>query len=354
MNRLLVTVLAVIPPLAGCSSQPPHAAPPATPELDTAAPARRIPEATSLLGRPLYPPPLDRADLITRGLNLADAQVAFRDDPLAEQNIIWFGRRLAYIGRYRQAIAVYSDGIVLHPGSYKLLRHRGHRYITIRRLDDAIDDLARAAALIENVPDEVEPDGLPNDRNIPTSTSHTNIFYHLGLAHYLKGEFAPALDAYRRCLALATNDDMTCAAAYWLYLTLRRLGSDDEAATVLEPVRADMDIIENFAYHRLLLLYKGELTLQQVLQGTGGPSPVGAAVDDATLAYGVGAWHLLNGDLDQAYAVFHEITEGEAWPAFGHIAAEAELVRWVVRAGSEDPPIGGSTVPAGPAGPESP
>ncbi|MHC4127391.1 MAG: tetratricopeptide repeat protein [Planctomycetota bacterium] len=350
----MVIVLAVVTQLAGCRSQPSRAAPQPTAKLDTAVPARRIPEATSLLGRPLYPSPLDRAALITRGLDLADAQVAFREDPLAEQNIIWFGRRLAYIGRYRQAIAVYSDGIILHPGSYKLLRHRGHRYITTRRLDDAIDDLSRAAALIEDVPDEPEPDGLPNARNIPTSTSHTNIYYHLGLAHYLKGEFAPALEAYRRCLAFAANDDMTCATVYWLYLTLRRLGSDDEAATVLEPVHADMDIIENFAYHRLLLLYKGELTLQQVLQGAGDPGPVGVAVDEATLAYGLGAWHLLNGDLDQAYAVFHEIVEDRAWPAFGHIAAEAEIGRWMVRADSEQPPIGGSSVPIEPAASGSP
>jgi tetratricopeptide (TPR) repeat protein len=365
MKRLTVAVLAVIWQLGGCRTQPPRAAPsPATsapgataPAASTAPPAavptRPVPEATSLLSRPLYPPPLDRDALITRGLELADAQAAFREDPLDEQNIIWFGRRLAYVGRYRQAIAVYSDGLILHPNSFKLLRHRGHRYITTRRLDLAIDDLTRATALIEDVPDEIEPDGRPNARNIPTSTSHTNISYHLGLAHYVKGEFAPALDAYRRCLTFADNDDMTCAAIYWLYLTLRRLGSDDEAAMVLEPVHADMDIIENFAYHRLLLLYKGELTLQQVLQGAGAPSPVGAAVDDATLAYGVGAWHLLNGDLDQAYAKFHEIIEGGAWPAFGHIAAEAELARWVVRAVPQDPPIGGSRVPSGPAAPGS-
>jgi tetratricopeptide (TPR) repeat protein len=300
------------------------------PAADAAAPAEAgapTPEATSLLGRPLYSPPLAPEILARRGRELAEAQFAFRQDPLDEQNIIWFGRRLAYLGRYGQAIAVFSDGVVLHPSSHRLLRHRGHRYITTRRLDEAIADLTQAAALIAEVPDEIEPDGLPNARNIPTSTSHTNIYYHLGLAWYLEGDFERARDAFRRCLVLAANDDMRCATMYWLYLTLRRLIRDDEAAVVLDMAYREMDIIENFAYHRLLLLYKGDLSLEQVLEGEAAPSPVGAAVDNATLAYGVGAWHLVNGRPEAAFEVFAAIIGGDAWAAFGYIAAEAELAR---------------------------
>ncbi|MHC4101056.1 MAG: tetratricopeptide repeat protein, partial [Planctomycetota bacterium] len=241
MRRLLVVIPAVVWQLAGCSAPPPAVEGPTTapaatetePTTTPARPTRPTPEAISLLGRSLYPLPLDRDTLITRGRELAEAHAAFREDPLDEQNIVWLGRRLAYLGRYRQAIAVYSDGLILHPDSYRLLRHRGHRYITLRRLDDAIDDLELAATLIEDVPDETEADGLPNDRNIPTSTSHTNVYYHLGLAHYVKGEFGPAVDAYRRCLDFSGNDDMRCAAIYWLYLTLCRLGHDDEATQAL-------------------------------------------------------------------------------------------------------------------------
>ena len=341
MHRLLVVIPAAVWLLAACRGHLPvdegpmtvPAAAGAAPTTGSGPAARRAPEATSLLGKPLYPQPLAPETLARRGRELADAHAAFRADPLNEMNIIWLGRRLAYLGRYRHAIAVYTDGIILHPESYRLLRHRGHRYITTRRLDDAIADLASAAALIEGVPDEVEADGLPNDRNIPTSTSHTNIYYHLGLAHYVKGEFDAARDAYRRCLGFSANDDMRCASIYWLYLTLWRLGQDDEAARVLEAVHRDMDIIENAAYHRLLLLYQGELTLGQVLQSDDGPSPVGAAVDDATLAYGIGAWHLIGGRIEEAYTLFQAIVDGDAWPAFGSIAAEAELARWVVKRG---------------------
>ena len=282
------------------------------------------PEATSLLGEPLYPPQLDPETRTQREEALMRAAAEYRQDHLDEENIIWFGRRLAYLGRYGEANAVYSDGLALHPTSHKLLRHRGHRYISIRQLDASIADLERATELIEGVPDEVEPDGLPNARNIPTSTSHTNIHYHLGLARYLEGDFDEALGAYRLCLRFSTNDDMRCATSYWLYLTLRRLGRDREAAAVLEPVTAEMDIIENFAYHKLLLLYKGELAPEAVLGTT---SLEGESIEDATVGYGVGAWYLLNGEPDRAAEIFRRIVSGPAWPAFGHIAAEAELAR---------------------------
>ena len=254
---------------------------------------------------------------------LAAARRVYELDRHDEDAIIWYGRRLAYLGRYPAAIDVFSRGLELHPESHRLLRHRGHRFITVHRLDDAIADLERATRLIEGVPDAIEPDGLPNRLNIPTSTTHTNIHYHLGLAHYLQGAFGAALPAWRRCLAFSKNDDMRCAASYWLYLTLRRLERPQPAAAVLTPITRDMTIIENTSYHRLLLLFKGELPPEAVAAGPAGVG--GAAVDDATVAYGVAMWHLLNGRDAVARARFRRIVEGSASAAFGYLAAEAEL-----------------------------
>ena len=76
----------------------------------------------------------------------------------------------------------------------RFYRHRGHRYISVRRFDEAAADLARAAELSEGVPDVVGEDGAPNAAGIPRSTSHSNIWYHLGLAYYLQGEFERAAE----------------------------------------------------------------------------------------------------------------------------------------------------------------
>ena len=92
--------------------------------------------------------------------------------------------------------------------------------------------------------------------------------------------------------------------------------------SLLEAIRVEMDLLENFAYHELLLLAKGELTPEQVLGGGAGDG-----IQDATRAYGVAAWHLAAGRREQGLELCRAIAAGPAWMAFGAIAAEAELRR---------------------------
>jgi tetratricopeptide (TPR) repeat protein len=280
-------------------------------------------EAYTLSGRPLFRPTFPAETAARLEKNLADAQAAYDRNPRDEERAIWLGRRLAYLGRYRDAIDVYTRGLAQHPSSFKLHRHRGHRYITIRQFDKAIADLEKAASLIEGVPDEVEPDGAPNRFNKPRSTSHSNIWYHLGLAYYLKGDFDNALRSYRECMTFSTvNDDMLVATADWLYMTLRRLSRDDEAKAVLEPITEKMDILENESYHRRLLMYKGLVAPESLLSTDG--------VDDLSIAtegYGVANWHSYNGRVDEAKALLEKVAASPSWAAFGTIAAEADLHR---------------------------
>lgn len=279
------------------------------------------PEAYAISGRPLFRIAFPDSQQLVLEANLTKAQAEYEQNPIEVDRIIWYGRRLAYLWRYRDAVAIYTQGIKLHPSNAKLYRHRGHRYITLRQFDKAIQDLERAALLIKDVPDEVEPDGAPNRYNIPTSTTNSNIWYHLGVAYYLNGDFKNAARAFAECLAFAKNDDMLCATTDWLYMVYRRLGRRDEAERVLTPVRKDMNILENYAYHRRLLLYKRELAPEELL---------GDAADDLTVAtqgYGVGNWYLVNGEMKRAKEIFEKVVAGPYWAAFGYIAAEVELAR---------------------------
>ncbi len=280
-------------------------------------------EAMSLLGEPLVPPPIASEETRQRlEANLAAAQAAFEHTPENADSIIWLGRRQAYLGRYRQAIETFTRGITLHPDDARMYRHRGHRWITVRQFDDAIRDLAYAAQLVRGTADEVEPDGAPNRFNIPTSTLQSNIFYHLALAHYLNGDFAAALPVWQEAMGVADNDDMRVATSDWLYMTLRRLGRTAEAAGVLEPIHAGMTILENDAYHRRLLMYKGEIPADSLLN-----VQTADAVQLATYGYGVANWYLYNGDTARAEELFRRILEQPNWAAFGYIAAEADLAR---------------------------
>ncbi len=289
--------------------------------------ASGLEEGTSLLGRPLFAPRLPEDFRLKQEALLAEAEADLEQNPDDPEAIIWVGRRTAYLGRYREAIQIYGHGLADHPAHAALYRHRGHRYITLRRLDEAIADLGRAAELIEGTRDQVEPDGLPNARGVPTSTSHSNIWYHLGLAHYLEGDFESALDAYNRCMTFSGNPDMLSATSHWLYMTLRRLGRHRQAGTILVPIRPDMDVIENVSYHRLLMMYKGREAPDQLLA----EAEEAGGVDYATLAYGVGNFYLAGGEPERARKIFEAIVATGSWSAFGYVAAEAELARWQER-----------------------
>jgi tetratricopeptide (TPR) repeat protein len=269
-------------------------------------------EAMSLLGEPLYPPPAPEAVQAERAANLEEA-------------IIWHGRRLGYMSRFRESIAVFSDGLYEFPESYKLLRHRGHRYVSVREFESAITDFEKARSLMPQTP-ETEPDGNPNALGIPLSNTQFNILYHLGLAHYLMGNWEKAAEAYIACLEYCENDDSRVATSDWLYMTYRKMGDLERAAEVLDTISPDMEIIENDSYFQRLLMYKGLVQPEALLNLEAGNDP-DLGITLATQGYGVGNWYLANGDTAKAKEIFQMVMDSPIWAAFGYIAAEAELAR---------------------------
>ena len=277
--------------------------------------------------------------------DLTAARAAYEADPYNLDAIVWLGRRLSYVGRYEEAVAVYTDGLRKHDGNPILLRHRGHRYITLRRFDDAIADLSRAAqqcgrpvvGFREGPRDEIEPDGAPNALGIPRTTLRFNVWYHLALAHYLRGadgDMEKARDAWAACMVYARrNDDMTVAAANWLALTELRLGRPDAAASTLAPITRTMGIAENDGYLYLCLLHKGVMTekdepFASALKAAEAARAGDGAVASETLLYGVGVSRLIRGDAAGARKLFQRIVDlmpGSA--SFARIAAERELAR---------------------------
>ena len=281
-------------------------------------------QSISLLGDTLYAPPQGEDVRTVNESRLAIARETYLADTTSADALIWVGRRTAYLGDYREAIEIFTQGIKKHPRDPRMFRHRGHRYISIRRFDLAIEDLEHASRLIHEQPDEVEPDGIPNARNIPTSTLQFNIWYHLGLAHFLKGEFREAMRAYREGMAVSNNPDALVATSYWLHLTLQRLGVPNQASSVLESITRDMDIIENGSYHDLLLLNKNLLAPEELLRTDEDASGPFAS---ATVGFGLGHWHWSNGRAEEAEQVWEAVLDGDQAMAFGYIAAEAELAR---------------------------
>ncbi len=274
-------------------------------------------QALSLSGEPLYASTPGESTLEKYEAARAEYE-AQPDDP---DKLIWFGRWTAYKGDYREAVRIYTEGIRKHPEDARFYRHRGHRYISLREFDRAIDDFETAASLIAGSEDQIEADGMPNAKNIPVSSLHTNIWYHLGLAYYLKNDLENALRVYRKGIAASQNDDMLVATTHWLYMTLRLLGGDKEAVESLGPIHKEMNVIENMAYHRLCLFYKGEFSEEDI---TG--ENFSNIMNDA-VAYGVANYYFYNGSRAKAQEIFEQILARKSWASFGYIAAESDYAR---------------------------
>jgi tetratricopeptide (TPR) repeat protein len=258
-------------------------------------------ELTSPLGRKLYA----LADVPA----IAAAKASLAKDPHNVNLVLQLSKAQAAQRQYREAVATCTKGLVFAPSNADLYVERGHRELGLRRFRAAMIDLEHAATL--------DPKKL--DAN-----------YHLALSHYFVGEFDEAAHYFRAALDLEQSDDSIIDCSNWLYVSLRRAGKKEEAAQVLTRITQQMKNTEPHlaAYLRLLRFYQGGITEQEAMA----PKPAEPADLEAELAfdttsYGIGNWHLYNGEIPTSEKFFKSVVTGEAWNAWGFIGSETDLVR---------------------------
>jgi tetratricopeptide (TPR) repeat protein len=308
LHRLPTVTIAALTLACGGGRASPSVEPPAGPE------------AISLLGVPLHAA-RDTAGLIAR----ADAELAADPDNLTR--IINAGIARAAARRFNSAIEMFTRGIEKFPDEARLYRFRGHRYLSLRRFDDAVRDLERAVAL---------------------DSTNYDIAYHLALAYYLTQRYGDAVAAidkcmefaenqkwqaveearvnpiwYRSCMSIKTDDDARAAMLDWRYRALRRAGKHADARRLARGVREGWKLDENAPYYRALLFYRGIRDETSTLDSLSAAGELAFA----TGGYGVASWHLMEGDTARARALFEQIVAGSQWPAFGFIGAEVDLAR---------------------------
>ncbi len=278
-----------------------------------------IPPVASLDGRALQvESPTDPVLRDCLDLELKAAFARWRMAP-SELNTCWVGRRMAYRGEYVAAIDWYRGALAAYPESFRIRRHLGHRLLTLRRIDEAVEVLTTASELAAAHPNRLEPDGAPGPEGEPRSTTHGNIDYHLALAHYVRGEFEAAADLWIRCLRTwSRNDDARVAALHWAYMSLIRAGESARAQALLREVGPTPDVIENFAYADLVRLYRGEVTAAELHSEESG---------NAALVYGLARHWIAEGELARGEERLRSIAERADWPSFGVLAAEADVAR---------------------------
>jgi len=93
----------------------------------------------------------------------------------------------------------------------------------------------------------------------------------------------------------------------------------------LEPITAEMEVIENQSYYELCKLYKGLIPVEALLKTeTGTPS------NDA-VAYGLSNWYFYRNDKEKAKNILTGLVQSPSWSSFGYIAAESDLIRYFDR-----------------------
>lgn len=254
--------------------------------------------------------------------NYQNAKKKYEQNPNDPDALIWYGRRTAYLGNFKEAIAIFTEGIENHPKDARMFRHRGHRYISTRQYEKAIQDFEKAVKLIEGKADLIEPDGLPNSKNIPLTTLHSNIWYHLGLAYYLTNDMSKALQAFSNRTVMEKYDDNIVSGAHWLYMIHSRLGNTEEAKAVISRIHENMDIIENMSYYQMCLFYKG-IVSESDLQIDDNKSS-----SSNVLSYGLGNWYLYaKQDTTKAKMYYKKLLDTGNKYSFAYLAAESDWKR---------------------------
>lgn len=321
MRKISISFLAIFLTLTGCiETQSSQGQENPTTTLEPLADDSE--QVFSLLEIPLPKKQMTRRIQEKREQELLTARINYEQNPDKLDNIIWYGRRLAYLGYFKEAIRIYSIGLDKYPTSHKLLRHRGHRYITVRNFSSAIEDLQKAAFYVRPQKTEIEPDGLPNRINQPLSNTKFNIWYHLGLAYYMKGNYDKAISSFKQCMEFCDNDDLIIATTNWFYMTYRKTGNQQAAEELLEPIHQDMTVIEYVSYYRHLLMYKGIYDAESLLEDAERENNS----LDPTAAYSIANWYLYNGNVDTATAILNRIILNDRWDAIGYIASEVDLL----------------------------
>ena len=229
---------------------------------------------------------------------LSDVNTKLEKDP--KNPDLWMEKGLAYasLGLMREAVEAYSRAICLNPFKGIYYRHRAHRYLSCWRFQDACADFTLASRLI--------PDNW-------------DVWYHLGLSHYLLGEYEDAAEAYEVCYRLSPTDDKLIAVSDWYWMTLKRLHREDDAARILSRITDDMDYGENLSYYLRLLFYQGKVGEKELCSGD--------TLDIVTQGYGLSNYYRLSGNTEKADEYMEKVLQtGDEymWYAFGYLAAMAD------------------------------
>lgn len=263
--------------------------------MATTARTQDQPQYTSPSGKKYYAQPDPQGQV-------AEAQKKLDADPKNVALLIALGDAYAAVWNHRESIKIYERAFELDKNNATLHQQRGHRYLSIRQFDKARLDLEKAVAMDPKL---------------------VGAWYYLGVLDYVAGRFDNAAADFEKNIALQGGDVAKAIGSVdWLYMSYRRGKQDEKARRLLELVQPDLKIEGNpRLYFNRTLFYKGLKKEAELLAGT--PSDI----ELTTLCYGIGNFHLVNGDKKKASEYMEKAVGTTAWVGLAFIAAEKDLAQ---------------------------
>jgi tetratricopeptide (TPR) repeat protein len=166
------------------------------------------PETLSLLGEPLYAPPLSKEARAKADEDMRAARDAYDKTPNAVPAIVALAQAHLAFGRLGDAIEILTHGLEVNADDPSLLLERGRNYIRLRKFEPAQRDLRKAA------------------EKLPAANCA------LGLAQYVTGAYPHAQATYATCTE----------PGIFAYLSARRAGATAPRPNVDRPAESEPEI----------------------------------------------------------------------------------------------------------------
>ena len=241
---------------------------------------------------------------------VAAAEKAVAADPKNVKLLLKLSQAQNSVQRIREAVDTCTRALKIEPNNAEVLTERGHRQLPLREFGRARDDSKRA--------NELDPKIL-------------DAYYNLGLANYFLGDFGPAADAFCKGIpvAKAKSQDELVNFTNWCYAASRRAGRKEEAAKALANVPADMKSNPGHTvfYFNLVRFFQGRKTEAEITPPAPKPGDAESELIFDTVTYGIGNWHLYNGEPAKAAEYFRQVAKGHVWYTWGFVGSETELAR---------------------------
>jgi tetratricopeptide (TPR) repeat protein len=218
---------------------------------------------------------------------------------------IALARAQASVRQMREAVATLTAGLARFPQHAELYRWRGHRHLSLMEFERAQADF---------------------DRGLALDSANHGIWYHRGVTHYARGEFDEAITAFQRARPLAPDSLELAGSIDWLWTSLVRAGSADEANRVLRGAPRFRSVSN--AYTRRLNLYRGRTSPRRFLTAADT-----APAQLATLSFGLATWAVANNQADVASESYRTAARRVGWPTFAYIAGTSDLAAFRERDG---------------------